>query len=405
MSVGKSVWPSMYSIAGLTMSVSQAGVKYSDRDDLLVFSLCEGASVAGVFTKNAFAAAPVIVAKKYVLTHEIKALLINSGNANACTGEQGIIDAEQSCAALAALLGVGPHSVLPFSTGVIGERLNANKIIDVLPSAVNGLVNDIWLDAAKAIMTTDTRPKGASCRVKIGSEYVHITGICKGAGMIRPNMGTMLAYVATDACIDKKTLHKLTQVAADKSFNRITIDGDTSTNDACVVIATGQSNAAAIDTACEYYEPFLGALVDIFESLAKQIVCDGEGATKCVHVNVEGGKSHQECLDVAYAIAHSPLVKTAWFASDANWGRIVCAIGYADVKDLNPADVSVWLNDVQIVKSGERAPEYTDAAGQAVLSLEEFTVRVSLGRGEARESLWTSDLSHEYVRINAEYRS
>lgn len=406
MAVGEAIWPEMYPIQGLQIGVAQAGVKYEGRNDVVVFSVCEGAHVAGVFTQNAFAAAPVIVAKRHLLASNTRALIVNSGNANACTGDEGMAGAELSCMALAKELKVNPESVLPFSTGVIGEPLPVNKIIDVLPAAITSLQEDNWLAAARTIMTTDTRPKGASKQFDVGGETVHVVGISKGAGMIRPNMATMLAYVATDANIDPVLLQNMTKIAADKSFNRITIDGDTSTNDACMLIATGKSSAPRItSTQDEGYQLLLNAAIEVFHTLAKQIVCDGEGATKCVCVEVGGGDNAQECLDAAYAIAHSPLVKTAWFASDANWGRIVAAIGYAGIAELNASNVNVWLNEVKIVENGCRSASYTEAQGQSILSLAEFTVRVDLGRGECSESIWTSDLSHEYVRINADYRS
>lgn len=406
MAVGEAVWPEMYPIKGLQIGVAQAGVKYEGRNDVVVFSLCEGARVAGVFTQNAFAAAPVIVAKRHLHLSATRALVVNSGNANACTGDEGMAGAELSCAALAKELNVTAESVLPFSTGVIGEPLPVSKIVNVLPAAVASLQEDNWLAAARTIMTTDTRPKGASKKIDVNGEVIHVVGISKGAGMIRPNMATMLAYVATDADVDPALLQSMTKIAADKSFNRITIDGDTSTNDACMLMATGQSSAPKITSIeDEGYQGLLDAVIEVFHTLAKHIVCDGEGATKCVCVDVGGGKNAQECLDAAYAIAHSPLVKTAWFASDANWGRIVAAIGYAGIPGLNAANVNVWLNDVKIVENGCRSSSYTEAQGQHILSLAEFTVRVDLGRGEYSESIWTSDLSHEYVRINADYRS
>ena len=405
MAVGEAVWPEMYPIKGLSMGVAQAGVKYPNRNDVLVFCLNEGANVAGVFTKNAFAAAPVIVAKRHLLSGSTRALVINSGNANACTGDDGITRAESSCATLASILGVASEAVLPFSTGVIGEPLPVDKINRVLSAAVDDAKEDNWAIAARAIMTTDTRPKGASALFHAGGD-IHVVGISKGAGMIRPNMATMLAYVATDANVDAQLLQKIVKIAADKSFNRITIDGDTSTNDACILMATGQSDAPKIHSESDAgYTLLLNTVIDVFHSLAKQIVCDGEGATKCVCVEVGGGADIQECLDAGYAIAHSPLVKTAWFASDANWGRIVAAIGYAGIDGLDATKVNVWLDDVQIVENGGRASTYTEEQGKAILATAEFSVRVDLGRGDCSESIWTSDLSHEYIRINADYRS
>lgn len=406
MAVGPDLWPVMHPIEGVRIGVAQAGIKRAGRDDVTVFEICEGASVAGVFTQNAFCAEPVKIAKQHLQKEAVRYFLINSGNANACTGKLGHAAAMKTCDALASLTGVASSSVIPFSTGVIGELLPAQKIVDALPAAVESLNADNWTRAGRSIMTTDTRPKGASCEVMLNGISVKITGISKGAGMINPNMATMLGYVATDANVDQALLNKLSKRAANLSFNRITIDGDTSTNDACMIVATGKAqNAKLVDEGAEDTEAFAQALVDVYQQLAQQIVRDGEGATKFISVNVKGGATHQECVDVAYAIAHSPLIKTAMFASDPNWGRIICAIGYAGVPALDVERVKVWLDDALIVEDGGRAGAYTEEQGQAVVSKAEFAINVDLGRGEFEDVIWTSDLSHEYIRINAEYRS
>ncbi len=406
MPVGNIDWPDMPGIAGIELGVAQAGIKKAGRDDVLLLRLCEGASVAGVFTKNAFCAEPVKMCKKHMAAGSPRYLLINSGNANACTGQPGWNAAQACCDALADLEQVGAHSVLPFSTGVIGEVLPADKIIHVLPVLLENLSEDNWARAARSIMTTDTQPKGVSIECFVAGAKVRINGIAKGAGMIKPDMATMLAYMATDAAITPELLQILCKRAADKSFNRITIDGDTSTNDAFMLMASGKSQAPLInDVHSEAYRNFETAFIEASQNLAQFIVRDGEGASKYVEVEVRGGATEAECLNVAYEIAHSPLVKTAFFASDANWGRLVMAIGKADVKELDSNKVNVWLNDVALVEEGGRAASYTEEAGQAEMQKDEIRVLVDLGRGEAKESIWTSDLSHEYVRINAEYRT
>lgn len=408
MAVGESVWPEMHAIDGITIGVTAAGIKYDNRHDVCVFAMEEGTAVAGVFTQNAFSAAPVHICKEHLSKTQgyVRGLVINSGNANACTGEEGHEAALESCRSLSGLLRVDAAEVLPFSTGVIGEPLPVRKITRALPGLLFDSADSAWLAAAKAIMTTDTRPKGASCVVRCGDAEIKVTGIAKGSGMIKPNMATMLGFVATDATVDPELLQRLSLLAANRSFNRITIDGDTSTNDSCVVMATGRSAAPAItDENSPYYTELLNALVEVHQSLAQQIVLDGEGATKFVTLDIQGGGSAQECLDVAYAIGHSPLVKTAIFAADPNWGRIVAAIGYASVEQLDASLVRVWLDDVLIVENGGRATSYQEEAGQAVFDRESFTIKVDLGRGQASEILWFSDLSHEYIRINAEYRS
>lgn len=406
MAVGKESWPEIFPVAGVSLGVAAAGIKYPNRHDIVVIDICDGATVAGVFTQNAFCAEPVKVARAHLKQSGTRLLVINSGNANACTGAAGYEAAIKTCQAAADLKQVAPESVLPFSTGVIGELLPADKLINALPAALGACREENWLTAAKAIMTTDTRPKGASKQVEVGGDIISITGIAKGAGMINPNMGTMLGYVATDAAIAQNILEKISLECAQKSFNRITIDGDTSTNDSCILIATGAKASNQItDSHSEEYLTIKEAILEVYQSLALQIVEDGEGATKCVEVYVRGGASAQESLDVAYAIAHSPLVKTAMFASDPNWGRIVAAIGYAGIQDLNVESVRVWLDDVLLVEKGGRASSYTEEAGQTVVSKERYQIQVDLARGDFDEVIWTTDLSHEYIRINAEYRS
>ena len=406
MAVGKAIWPTMHPVRGVTLGTARAGVKYENRTDLLTIEMCEGAAVAGVFTQNAFCAAPVLVGRERLQAGNIRCFVINSGNANACTGKQGIDDVKTVCAALAQLTNIQPEQVIPFSTGVIGEFLPVEKMVSALPQAIASQQADAWEPAAQAIMTTDTRPKGASMQVVHQDEVINITGIAKGAGMIRPNMATMLAFIATDANIAQPLLEQMVKQAADQSFNRISIDGDTSTNDSCMLIATGQASCQAVTEAQgELYTKLADAICQVHQQLALSIVRDGEGATKCVTVSVEQANHAEECLKVAYAIAHSPLVKTALFASDPNWGRIVCAIGYAGVAELDASLVNVYLDDVCIVKDGQRAAGYQEEQGQAVVDQAEFTVRVELGRGSYSDKIWTTDLSHDYVTINAEYRT
>lgn len=411
MAVGEPVWPEMYTVKGVSLGTTYAGIKKKVSDDLLVVKICSDAKVSGVFTQNAFCAAPIHLCRRHLAEESSRVFVINSGNANACTGEVGMQAALRTCEIAAELAStdgevITPSQVLPFSTGVIGEPLPIDKIVAALPNALANSGENNWLSASRAIMTTDTRPKGASSRIEYQGDSICVSGISKGAGMIKPNMATMLGFIATDANVSREVLDGISKYCANKSFNRITIDGDTSTNDSCMLIATGKSAAPLIDRASgELYELLLDAICSVYQSLALQIVQDGEGATKCVEVNVSGGMTQQESLDVAYAIAHSPLVKTAMFASDPNWGRIIAAIGYAGVDGLDSRKVSVYLDDVSIVESGGRAPSYDEELGQAVVSKESYSIRVQLGRGECQESIWTSDLSHEYVRINAEYRS
>jgi glutamate N-acetyltransferase/amino-acid N-acetyltransferase len=406
MAVGEAVWPTMHPVSGVALGSASAGIKKPGRQDVLVIKVAEGATVAGVFTQNAFCAAPVIVGKQHIARGDIRYLVVNSGNANACTGEKGLNDARATCSALAELGGVDATQVLPFSTGVIGEYLPVDKITTVLPDALSSAIESGWDAAARTIMTTDTRPKGASVQFEYDGETVTVTGIAKGAGMIKPNMATMLAYIATDAVVAQPLLDEIVRKAANKSFNRICIDGDTSTNDACILIASGQAGLPMLtDAGGELYERLLNAVVSVHQQLAQAIVRDGEGATKFVTVRVQGGKTADECTRVAYAVSQSPLVKTALYASDPNWGRIVAAVGYAGVSGLDQRAVSVWLDNVQIVEKGCRAASYTEAAGQAVVDRAEFEIRIDLGRGKQEDVVWTSDLSHAYVTINAEYRS
>lgn len=406
MAVGEYPFPQMHPVKGVKCTAVSAGIKKVGRRDVVLFELAEGSSVAGVFTKNAFCAAPVTLCKEHLAKAEIRFLVINSGNANACTGEQGLLDAKATCAAIAQLAGVKQEQVLPFSTGVIGEPLPVQKITAVIPDALQKAHENGWDDAGAGIMTTDTRAKGFSQQFEYQGKTITVNGISKGAGMIKPNMATMLGYIATDAKISQSLLQQLAREAADKSFNRITIDGDTSTNDSCILVATGQIDLPEItDVTSELYAKLREVIIAAHVHLAKAIVSDGEGATKFVTVAVSGGANRDECLDVAYAVAHSPLIKTALFASDPNWGRIVAAIGYAGVPSLDATKVRVHLNETLIVENGGRAKTYTEEQGQAVMNQAEIAINIHLGRGDFAETVWTTDLSYEYVRINADYRS
>ncbi len=389
------------------MGVGAAGIRKPDRTDLLLILLAGGTQVAGLFTRNRFCAAPVLVARQHLeRCAEIRALLINTGNANAGTGEHGLSDARRTCVETARLLGVTSDQVLPFSTGVIMEPLPVDRICAALPVCVEGLSDDNWLPAAQAIMTTDTVPKAVSRRIEIDGEPVTITGIAKGAGMIRPDMATMLAFVATDAKVPRNLLQGALRYAAERSFNAITVDGDTSTNDAFMLMATGRSRAAEIiDASSSAYLQFQAALTTVACTLAQAIVRDGEGATKFITVRVERGATQTECRRVGYAIAHSPLVKTAFFASDPNLGRILAAIGYAGVGDLDVGRVDLYLGDVLVAQGGGRDVGYEEADGKRVMAQSEITVRVVLNRGTEQATVWTCDLSHDYVTINAEYRT
>jgi glutamate N-acetyltransferase / amino-acid N-acetyltransferase len=394
-------------VDGIELGWAEAQIRKADRKDLLVIRIAAGASVGAVFTRNRFAAAPVEVCREHLASARgVRALLINTGNANAVTGEPGRQAARASCRALGELLGCAAEQVLPFSTGVIMEPLPVDRLIAGLPQAVQRLAPDPWLQAAEAIMTTDTVPKAVSRSVMLGGTTVHVTGIAKGAGMIRPDMATMLAFIATDAAIAPSLLQTLAAQAAEQSFNRITVDGDTSTNDSFVLIATGRSTAAPItSTADDRYLPIANAIDEVARQLAQAIIRDGEGATKFIEVRVEQGADLDEARAVAYAVAHSPLVKTAFFASDPNLGRILAAIGRAGIADLDPAGVQLHLDDVWVVQDGQRHPQYREADGQRVMKASEIVVRITLGRGSAGAMVWTTDLSHDYVSINADYRS
>jgi len=406
MAVGLAPLPDFHPIAGVRIGIASAGIKRPGRKDLVLFELAEGAQTAAVFTKSAFCAAPVVLSRRHMEAAAPRFFLVNTGNANAGTGEPGMRNAETCCQGVAELGGVAVEQVLPFSTGVIGEPLPVDKIQQALPAAFAQLKDNAWAQAAEGIMTTDTLPKGATAVVEIDGQRVHISGISKGAGMIKPNMATMLAYVATDARIGRDLLQKLLVEAVEGSFNRITIDGDTSTNDSCMLVATGQAAAPEFtEDNRELWAPFETALKQVFLELAQAIVRDGEGATKFIAVEVNDAATQEEALSVAYTIAHSPLVKTALFASDPNWGRILAAIGRAEVQDLDVSLIDVYLNDTCIAQAGGRAPSYTEAQGQAEMDKEEIKIRVDLKRGSISETVWTTDLSHEYVRINAEYRT
>ncbi len=397
----------LHPIAGVRIGVAEAGVRKANRKDLTVFLLDEGASVAGVFTQNRFCAAPVQISRDHLASGQpIRAMLINTGNANAGTGADGLARARATCVALARQLSVAPEQILPFSTGVIMEPLPNDRIEAGLPAAIADAQPGHWARAAEGIMTTDTLPKAFSAQVKVGGATVSITGISKGAGMIRPNMATMLGFMATDACVAPVVMQQLARELADGSFNRVTIDGDTSTNDSFVVVATNKAAHAPITSlASTEGQALKAAMLAVSQKLAQAIVRDGEGATKFITVQVEGGKTGEECRKVAYAIAHSPLVKTAFYASDPNLGRILAAVGYAGIDDLDQTGIDLYLDDVHVAIQGGRNPAYREEDGQRVMKQSEITVRVLLGRGEASDTVWTCDFSHEYVTINADYRS
>ena len=406
MAVGSGKLPEIFEVDGFRLGIASAGIKTPGRKDLVVMEICEGASVAAVFTKNAFCAAPVQVAKKHLQQQVPRYLLVNTGNANAGTGAQGLADSQSSCELLANQAGVNATEVLPFSTGVIGELLEMSKIEAALPAALRDLKADNWAIAAEGIMTTDTRPKAASKQIQCDGETITVTGIAKGAGMIKPNMATMLGYIATDAAVDQTLLEQMVVQASNQSFNRITIDGDTSTNDACVLVATAKSKAPKVTSETDaLYRPLFDAIVSVFIELAQGLVRDGEGASKFVAVNVQGANSEAEAAQVAFTVAESPLVKTALFASDPNWGRLLAAIGRAGVEDLDVEKVSVHLNDVLIADNGCRAASYTEEQGQAAMDKEEITIVINLNRGAEESTVWTTDLSYEYVKINADYRT
>ena len=401
---------SLAPVAGVKLGIAAANIRKPDRKDLLVIALEDGARVAGVYTQNRFCAAPVVLTRQHLSALDpgtsVRALMVNTGCANAGTGKAGMAAARDTCAALAQLLGCTSAQVLPFSTGVIMEPLPVERIVAGLPQCLANLREDAWADAAAAIMTTDTLPKAASRTAKIGAAEITVTGISKGAGMIHPNMATMLGYVATDAKVSLPLVRKAVQYAADHSFNCISVDGDTSTNDCFMLIATGKAAMAEItDEKSAEYVAFRDAVTAVAQDLAQAIVRDGEGATKFITVRIEGGRDEAECRKAGFAIAHSPLVKTAFFASDPNLGRILAAVGYAGINDLDVERVDLYLDDVLVVKHGGRHPGYREEDGQRVMKQSEITVRVSLNRGTASATLWTCDLSHDYVSINADYRS
>ncbi|MEX2476180.1 bifunctional glutamate N-acetyltransferase/amino-acid acetyltransferase ArgJ [Marinobacter sp.] len=405
MAVGPGTLPEFFPIPGVRIGIGSAGIKKPGRKDLVVFELAPGSRVAGIFTQNQFCAAPVIVCRRHLAQRSPRYLLINTGNANAGTGERGMSDALTCCQALADAAGVEASVVLPFSTGVIGEPLPVEKIVTALPSTVGDISEDRWAEAASGIMTTDTRPKGASCQVDLGGHTVSISGISKGAGMIRPNMATMLGFIATDANIAPDVLSTLAHELGEASFNRITIDGDTSTNDACMLMASGQYDGPEITWDSPLLPALREVLRQVYLDLAHAIVRDGEGATKFVTIEVSGAASQQEALDVAYTVAHSPLVKTALFASDPNWGRILAAVGRAGVEGLDLNALEIHLGDVCLVRNGGRADDYSEERGQAVMDREDITIAIDLKRGQVSERVWTCDFSHDYVTINAEYRT
>ena len=395
----------LHPVAGIELGFAQAGIRKADRKDLLVIRVAEGTSVSGVFTTNAFCAAPVHVCKRHLaLKHGIRALIVNTGCANAGTGEHGMRDAEATCGELAQLLNIQDSQILPFSTGVILEHLPMDKLIGGMPAAIANLTPDNWYNAAQAIMTTDTLPKAVSQQIQLDGKTITITGISKGAGMIKPNMATMLGFIATDAGIPQADLDTMMRRIADQSFNCITIDGDTSTNDSFIVMASGASGVQCTAGTVEF-AAIEAALTAVAQTLAQLIVRDGEGATKFIRIAVEKAASVAEAKTVAYSVAHSPLVKTAFFASDPNLGRILAAIGYAQVDGLDVNAIDVYLDDVHVATAGGRHPEYTEAQGQAVMNQAEITVRIVLNRGSANGNVWTCDLSHDYVSINADYRS
>ncbi|KRW83547.1 bifunctional glutamate N-acetyltransferase/amino-acid acetyltransferase ArgJ [Marinobacter sp. P4B1] len=405
MAVGPGTLPEFFPVAGVKIGIASAGIKKPGRKDVVVFELAPGARVAGIFTTNQFCAAPVVLSRRHLEQGAPRYLLINTGNANAGTGARGMADAERCCAELAGQAGVQTADVLPFSTGVIGEPLPVDKIVAALPEALSGSREDRWTEAASGIMTTDTRPKGASCQVDLDGHTVTISGISKGAGMIRPNMATMLGFIATDANIAPDVLQSLASELGEKSFNRITIDSDTSTNDACMLVATGQYSGPEITADSPLLPRLKEVLRQVYLDLAHAIVRDGEGATKFVTIDVAGAGNQQEALDVAYTVAHSPLVKTALFASDPNWGRILAAVGRAGVPDLDLEALEIYLGDVCLVRNGGRADDYSEARGQTVMDQEEITIAIDLKRGDVHETVWTCDFSHDYVTINAEYRT
>lgn len=406
MAVGPATFPAiMHPVAGFKLGTASAGIKTPGRKDVVLMELAEGSTTAGVFTLNAFCAAPVQICKQHIDAVSSRYLIVNTGNANAGTGEEGWNDAISTCQAVADICSEEIETVLPFSTGVIGEKLPVEKLIAALPAAKDALTEEGWLDAAEGILTTDTRIKGASSQFEYQGKTVTLTGISKGSGMIKPNMATMLGYVATDAEVGRELLQGLLADATNASFNRITVDSDTSTNDSCILVATGRSGVLISEQNATLLHTFKVALTALMQELAHAIVRDGEGATKFVTIQVESAKDQEEALKTAFDIAHSPLVKTALFASDPNWGRILAVVGRAGIENLDLNALEVYLGDVCIVSQGGRDKDYTEEAGQAVMDQEEILIKVVLNRGEVTETVWTTDLSHDYVSINADYRS
>ena len=406
MAIGLTTPQNLLAVEGIRLGVAAAGIRYPDRNDLVLIEIAEGSQCAAVFTKNAFCAAPVLVCREHLAKSAPRYLIINSGNANAGLGEAGMLASKDSCAAVAELMSCDAEAVLPFSTGVIGETFPTQTLIDGLPAVKESLLADNWLPAAEAIMTTDTIAKGMSERVSIDGKNINITGMAKGSGMIRPDMATMLAYIATDANVSGELLEQALKQAVNDSFNRITVDGDTSTNDACLLLATGKAgNEKITDADSEQARQLFAAVAKVAKHLSESIIRDAEGVTKLITIAVEQGGNEAECDAVAFTVAHSPLVKTAFFAGDPNWGRILAAVGRAGLDSLDVDKVDIYLDDVCIVKQGGRDPSYTEEAGQAVMQQEMITVKISLARGNATTSVQTSDLSYDYVRINAEYRS
>jgi glutamate N-acetyltransferase/amino-acid N-acetyltransferase len=396
----------LLAIDGIRLATANAGIKANDQIDLVLIEIAAGSTVSAVYTQNAFCAAPVTVAKRHQQQATPRYCLINSGNANAGTGQQGEAAAVTCCRMLSELVALEPETVLPFSTGVIGQQLPVEKIQTAMPNLISDLSTDNWFNASHGIMTTDTLAKAVSKQIIIEGKSVTVTGMAKGSGMIRPDMATMLSYIATDANVSQTVLDKMLKQAADQSFNRITVDGDTSTNDACVLIATGKAeNEKLTDLASESAQALYKVIAEISQQLAHAIVRDGEGATKFVEVTVEQGQDKTECRQVAYTIAHSPLVKTALFASDPNWGRILAAVGRSGLMDFDLSKVAIYLNEICIVEAGEPAADYTEEKGQTVMNESEITIRVVLERGQGKDTVWTCDFSYDYVKINAEYRS
>lgn len=405
MAVGLHPPAELLAVDGLRLGTARAGIRKPERRDLVVMELAEGAETAAVFTRNRFCAAPVHLARQHLASAAPRYLLINTGNANAGTGERGARDALRCCQALADQVGVPVNRILPFSTGVIGEPLPVERVVAGLPEAVAALQPDGWQAAAEGILTTDTLAKGCSRQLELDGHTITLTGIAKGAGMIRPDMATMLAYIATDCSIGRPLLQRLLREAVDQSFNRITVDGDTSTNDACLLVATGSSHCRLDALHPEDVAAFAAVLTDLCRELAQAIVRDGEGATRFITIRVEEAATAAEALEVAYCVAHSPLVKTAFFAGDPNWGRILAAVGRAGVEALDVDRVRIWLDDLCLAEKGGRAEGYTEQAAAERMQRQDIGIRVALGRGDASETVWTCDFSYEYVRINAEYRT